>query len=85
MKLVERFPIIIKLGSAVLALTAAKMIVSEQMLDVVYGGPNALPSQALIHTLAVWGTYALSVAGVMGAGKWATRRAKSNHDDLMAN
>ena len=85
LKLVERFPIIIKLGSAVLALTAAKMIVSEQMLDAIYGGPNALPSQALIHTLAVWGTYALSVAGVMGAGWWATRRAKSNRDDLMAN
>ena len=83
--LVERFPIIIKLGSAVLALTAAKMIVSEQMLDAVYGGPNALPSQALIHTLAVWGTYALSVAGVMGAGWWATRRAKSSSNDLMAN
>ena len=85
LKLVERFPIIIKLGSAVLALTAAKMIVSEQMLDAVYGGPNALPSQALIHTLAVWGTYALSVAGVMGAGLWATRRAKSSSNDLMAN
>ena len=85
LKLVERFPIIIKLGSAVLALTAAKMIVSEQMLDAIYGGPNALPSQALIHTLAVWGTYALSVAGVMGAGWWATRRAKSNRDDLMTN
>ena len=85
LKLVERFPIIIKLGSAVLALTAAKMIVSEQMLDAVYGGPNALPSQALIHTLAVWGTYALSVAGVMGAGWWATRRAKSSSNDLMAN
>ena len=85
LKLVERFPIIIKLGSAVLALTAAKMIVSEQMLDAIYGGPNALPSQALIHTLAVWGSYALSVAGVMGAGWWATRRAKSNRDDLMAN
>jgi len=85
LKLVERFPIIIKLGSAVLALTAAKMIVSEQMLDAVYGGPNALPSQTLIHTLAVWGTYALSVAGVMGAGWWATRRAKSSSDDLMAN
>ena len=32
LKLVERFPIIIQLGAAVLALTAAKMIVSEPLL-----------------------------------------------------
>ncbi len=44
LKLVERFPIIINLGAAVLAFTAAKMVISEQLLDPIYGGPGALPS-----------------------------------------
>jgi YjbE family integral membrane protein len=44
LKLVERFPIIINLGAAVLAFTAAKMVVSEQLLDPIYGGPNTLPA-----------------------------------------
>ncbi|MGH8830512.1 MAG: TerC family protein [Polaromonas sp.] len=79
LKMVERFPIIINLGAAVLALTAAKMIVSEQLLDPIYGGPTALPSAASLHTAAEWATYALAIAGVLGAGWWATRRAKSRH------
>ena len=33
LKLVERFPVIIQLGAAVLAFTAAKMIVGEPLLD----------------------------------------------------
>ena len=73
LKLVERFPVIIKLGAAVLAFTAAKMIVSEPLLDPVYGGPATLPSLAALHTAAQWATYALAVAGVLGAGWWATR------------
>jgi len=68
LKLVERFPIIIQLGSAVLAFTAAKMIVSEPLLDAVFDPPE------LINTAARWGTYALSVVGVLGAGWLATRR-----------
>ena len=78
LKLVERFPIIIPLGAAVLALTAAKMIVSEQLLVPIYGGPDALPSAGTLHALAQWTTYGLAVAGVLGAGWWATRRAKSH-------
>ncbi|MGA8785258.1 MAG: TerC family protein [Polaromonas sp.] len=88
LKLVERFPVIIKLGAAVLAFTAAKMIVGEQLLDAIYGGPNALPSARTLHTTAEWATYAVAVAGVLGAGWWATRRAKSRSaadDDLMAH
>lgn len=77
LKLVERFPIIISLGAAVLAITAAKMIMSEQLLAVIYGGPDSLPSTQTLHTAAQWVTYALAVAGVLGAGWWATRRAKS--------
>ena len=67
LKLVERFPIIIHLGAAVLAFTAAKMIVGEPLLDPVFDPPE------LIHTAARWATYATAVAGVLGAGWWATR------------
>ncbi|MFC5519807.1 TerC family protein [Polaromonas jejuensis] len=80
LKLVERFPVIIRLGAAVLAFTAAKMIVGEQLLDPIYGGPNALPSEGLLHTAAAWATYALAIAGVLGAGWWATRRTKPQGD-----
>ena len=76
LKLVERFPVIITLGAAVLAFTAAKMIVSEQLLDGIYGGPASLPADGLSHSVAEWATYALSVAGVLGAGWWVTRRGK---------
>jgi YjbE family integral membrane protein len=76
LKLVERFPIIIKLGAAVLAFTAAKMIVGEQLLDRIYGGPTAVAPVQTLHTAAEWATYALAVAGVLGAGWWAKRRAQ---------
>jgi YjbE family integral membrane protein len=80
LKLVERFPAIINIGAAVLAFTAAKMIVSEQLLDPIYGGPGAQPSAATLHTAATWITYAVAVAGVLGAGWWATRRNRSTRD-----
>ncbi len=68
LKLVERFPLIIKLGAAVLAFTAAKMIVSEPLLDDVFDPPE------LLNTLARWATYIAAVAGVLAAGWWTTRR-----------
>ncbi|MDP2034487.1 MAG: TerC family protein [Polaromonas sp.] len=77
LKLVERFPIIINIGAAVLAFTAAKMIVSEPLLDAVYGGPGAPAASAGMTTAAQWGTYAVAVAGVLAAGWWTTRRAKT--------
>jgi YjbE family integral membrane protein len=64
LKLVERFPAIIQIGAGVLAFTAAKMIVSEPLLDSVFD-PHALARIAL---------YASLIAGVLGAGWWATRR-----------
>ena len=86
LRLVERFPVIIKIGAAVLAFTAAKMIVGEQLLDLIYGGPDALPSAQALYTAAQWATYVLAVAGVLGAGWWATRRARSGHDiDLIGH
>lgn len=63
--LVQRFPVIIKLGAAVLAFTAAKMIIGEPLLDAVFDPPE------LIHSLARWGTYALAVVGVLAAGYWS--------------
>jgi YjbE family integral membrane protein len=80
LRLVERFPIIINLGAAVLAFTAAKMIVSEPLLDALYGGPASPPSAQTMQTVAEWATYALAVIGVLGAGWWVTRRAISTHN-----
>lgn len=78
LKLVERFPIIIKLGAAVLALTAAKMIVNEPLLDSVFDPPQ------LLNTVARWGTYALAVSGVLAAGWWTARRSgqRGNSSDV---
>jgi YjbE family integral membrane protein len=71
LKLVERFPIIIQLGAAVLAFTAAKMIIGEQLLDPVFD------PQGLIHSIARWATYVLAIAGVLGAGWWTLRQRRS--------
>jgi len=70
LKLVERFPIIIQLGAAVLAFTAAKMIVNEPLLDAVFDPP------ATVNTAARWVTYLVAVLGVLAAGWWATRRSQ---------
>ncbi|MBK6650120.1 MAG: TerC family protein [Betaproteobacteria bacterium] len=67
--LVQRFPVIIKLGSAVLAFTAAKMIVSEPLLDTLFDAAD------WPQTAARWGIYGLSILGVLLAGDYATRRA----------
>lgn len=65
LKLVDRFPFITYAGSGILAFTAGKMIVGEPLLDSFYD-PN------LVYRLV---TYAVLVAGVLGAGWWATHRA----------
>ena len=74
LKLVERFPVIIQLGAAVLAFTAAKMIVDEQLLDAVFDPAGTL------HALARWTTYAVCIAGVLGAGWLAARAARRSAD-----
>jgi YjbE family integral membrane protein len=84
LKLVERYPLIINIGAAVLAFTAAKMIVSEPLLDPVYGGPGAPTASATLTTAAQWVTYAVAVAGVLGAGWWVTRRTKTAGDNKLA-
>ena len=64
LKLVERFPIIIKVGAAVLAFTAAKMIINEPVLGTFFTEQPALR----------WGLTALVIAGVLGLGWLKERR-----------
>jgi YjbE family integral membrane protein len=63
LKLVERFPMIIHAGAAVLAFTAARMIVSEPLLDDVFD-----------ETVARWAAYAAAIVGVLAAGWWSRDR-----------
>ena len=69
LKLVERFPVIIQLGAAVLAFTAAKMVIGEPLLDGVFDAPATAWLQ--------WPVYVLAVAGVLGLGSWAARRGRA--------
>lgn len=73
LRLVERFPAIIQIGAAVLAFTAAKMIVNEPLLASLFG--HASQPLELIQSVARWATYAVAVAGVLGAGWWRQRQA----------
>ncbi|MFZ2737304.1 MAG: TerC family protein [Burkholderiaceae bacterium] len=70
LKLVDRYPVIIQIGAAVLALTAAQMIVNEPLLDAVFDPPE------LRHTLARWIAYITSVMGVLAAGWWSAHQSK---------
>ena len=63
LKLVERFPIIIQLGAAVLAFTAAKMILGEPLLSAFFEANASLS----------WLVTVLAVVGVCGGGWWMTR------------
>ena len=63
LKLVDRFPIVIQAGAAVLAFTAAKMVVDEPLLQGIFS-----------QGIARWATYAIAVAGVLLAGWYAARR-----------
>lgn len=76
LKLVQRFPVIINIGAAVLAYTAAKMIADEPLLDIIYGGVGSMATVETLHRAAQWSTYALAVVGVLGAGWWSTHRSK---------
>jgi YjbE family integral membrane protein len=75
LKLVDRFPAITYIGAAVLAFTAAKMIVSEPLLDDVFD-PN---------WIARWATYGGLIALVLIAGRWAARRSAPQMSSSPAN
>jgi len=68
LRLVERWPVIIQLGAAVLAFTAAKMVLAEPLLtDYLKSLPlSNLWLQIIVITLAI--------AGVLLAGRWRARR-----------
>lgn len=66
LRLVERFPIIIYVGSGVLAFTAAKMIVSEKFLTFFEGNP-----------VLRWSFTVVVVAAVLGAGYVKKRNKKA--------
>ncbi|HOV20516.1 MAG TPA: YjbE family putative metal transport protein, partial [Ottowia sp.] len=72
LRLVERFPIIIQLGAAVLAFTAASMINAEPLLARWLGGAA---------TVARWALVALAIVGVLGAARWSTRRRAAANGD----
>lgn len=78
LKMVERFPIIIKIGAAVLAFTAAKMVISEKLLDGIYGSAGSIDT---MQSAARWATYAAAIAGVLLAGWWVEKRQKSRRDE----
>jgi YjbE family integral membrane protein len=73
LKLVQRYPVIIQAGAAVLAFTAAKMVVDEPLLDAVFD-----------QTALRWAAYAAAILGVLAAGRIAVRRATPGDDDHRA-
>jgi predicted tellurium resistance membrane protein TerC len=70
LRLVERWPVIIQLGAAVLAFTAAKMVLGEPLLAE-YLKSVPVPS-VWLHGIVI----AVAIAGVLLAGRW---RARRNH------
>jgi len=76
LKLVERFPSIIAIGAAVLAFTAAQMLVSEPLLADYLG--NAKTGLTQDQQFARWGIYIVTVAGVLLAGRWRQVKAATD-------
>jgi predicted tellurium resistance membrane protein TerC len=76
LKMVERWPVIINIGAAVLAFTAAKMITDETLLDPIFNGT------ARIHEIARWATYAIAIALVLVVSKYAARKTSTNSNTL---
>lgn len=75
LKLVQRFPVIIQLGAAVLAFTAGKMIVNEKLLAPWFAG------EAPANQAAYWGVCVLAIVGVLTAG-WLTNRRKPGSERI---
>ena len=78
LKLVERFPSIIAVGAAVLAFTAAQMLVSEPLLADYLGNAKAGLTQD--QQFARWAIYIVAVAGVLLAGRWRKAKAAKAQD-----
>jgi len=72
LKIVERYPIVISLGAAVLAFTAAKMIVNEQLLsDIFKTGDNTA-------FMLRWGLTVVTVIGVLWVGNMKAKKSKAS-------
>ena len=78
LQLVEKWPVIIHLGAAVLAFTAAQMIINEKLLDPIFDGGET------INLLARGATYVVAIAGVLGLGWWATKRQENPENETQA-
>ena len=76
LKMVERWPVIINIGAAVLAFTAAKMITDEKLLDPIFDGT------ARLNEIARWATYIVAIALVFITSKYAARKSSSNSNTL---
>jgi len=68
LQLIQRWPVIIHIGGAVLAWTAAQMIVNEALLAPWFEGDT------WVHDASRWATYIASVVGVLGLGHLSTRK-----------
>lgn len=78
LKLIGRFPIIIQIGAAVLAITAAKMIVSEPLLESVFGNKAAaVADDTVAQSAARWAVYVVVVASALLSAWWYNRRASA--------
>ena len=75
LQLVEKWPVIIQLGAAVLAFTAAQMVINEKLLDPIFDGGET------INLIARGATYAVAVVGVLGLGWWATRKQENSETE----
>ena len=71
LKIVERFPIVINLGAAVLAFTAGKMIVNEQLLSDIFKAGNST------STILYWGVIIIASVGVLLVGNAKAKKAKA--------
>jgi YjbE family integral membrane protein len=78
LRLVEKWPVIIHLGAAVLAFTAAQMIINEKFLDPVFDGGET------INHVARAATYIVAIAGVLGTGWWVTRKQVQNEAETQS-
>ncbi|MEY3923010.1 MAG: hypothetical protein RI915_657 [Pseudomonadota bacterium] len=75
LQLVEKWPVIINLGAAVLAFTAAQMVINEKLLAPIFDGGET------INLIARGATYAVAIVGVLGLGWWATRKQENSETD----
>lgn len=75
LRLVQRYPVIIQIGAAVLAFTAAKMIVAEPWLNGIFGTPKEASEGQI---MARWAVEGVVIIGVLAAGWWHKKRTGRN-------